>query len=475
MKLRGMAAPLALALLAACATNPVTGRQELALMSESQEIELGQQAARDVEYSLGLLQDAGLQQYVRGIGSAMAALSERPNLPWRFGVIDDPVPNAFALPGGPVYVTRGLLALLDSEAQLATVLGHEIGHITARHAVSQISRAQLAQLGLGVATILRPELQALGGLLGGGAQLLLLSYGRDHERQADELGFRYSLARNYDVGEMSDVFTTLQRVGELEGRSGLPSWMSTHPDPGERARTADQRVAALPAPPTPRIVNRAEYLARINGLVYGENPRQGFFRGSEFLHPDLRFRITFPQGWTTRNLPRAVGAISPHGDALVELTLADGSVQQAAQRFFANQAIRQQGPTSNDPINGLPAYRAYFQAATDQGAVAGIATFISHGGNTYQILAYTPAARLTSHDSAFRSSVGSFATLTEAAALNVRPNRIEIVRTDVAMTLTQFNQRYPSRIPLAELAILNQTQPNVTIPAGTQLKRVVAG
>jgi predicted Zn-dependent protease len=463
----------AAAMLAACSTNPVTGRREISLVSEGQEIQMGQEAAQQVEQTLGLVNDAELQAYVRRIGAELARTSERPQLPWRFGVIDDPVPNAFALPGGPVYITRGLLNLMNSEAELASVLGHEIGHITARHSAQQITRSQLGQIGLLAVMVAKPELAQFGDLFSSGMQLLFLRYGRDAERQADELGFKYALNENYDVGEMDDVFLALQRVGEAEGRSGLPAWASTHPDPGERAQTVQQRVAALPAPPTPRTVGAREYLDQIEGLVYGENPREGFFRNNEFLHPDLRFRMRVPTGWRTQNTKQAVVAVSPEQDAVMQLQFAQGDPTAAARQFFSQQGI-QQGQSSSTAINGLPAYTSYFQAQTQQGNVAGLVSFISYNGNTYQILSYTGAAQLSAYDNTFRGIAGSFGSLTDQSALNVRPNVVDVVQIPSAMTLTQFNARYPSVVPIAELAIMNQVEPNATMPAGTRVKRVTA-
>src|SRR5690606_29392753 len=201
-RMRAIAAgSIASALLGACSVNPVTGERELSLISEQQEIAMGAEAAGQVAQQIGLVEDGALQQYVAAAGQRLAAVSERPDLPWQFGVVDDPTPNAFALPGGYIFVTRGLMGLLTSEAQLAAVLGHEIGHVTARHYVAQMSRAQLAQLGLGLGMILSPEVAQLGDLLGSGVQLLFLKYGRDVERQSDELGFRYMLDVGYDVEE----------------------------------------------------------------------------------------------------------------------------------------------------------------------------------------------------------------------------------------------------------------------------------
>jgi predicted Zn-dependent protease len=457
---------------AACARNPVTGNREFVLLSEGQEISMGQEASKEVEASIGLVDDADLQAYVRRVGAGLAARSERPNLPWKFGVVDDPTPNAFALPGGPIYITRGLLSLMDSEAELAAVLGHEIGHITARHSVSQISRSQLAQLGLGLGMVFVPQLANLGNVLGSGLQLLFLKYGRDHERQADDLGFKYALSQSYDVREMDDVFASLARVGGQQ-RSALPSWLATHPAPEERIERISQRVAASALPAAP-VLNRAEFLNQVEGMVHGENPRNGFFRDGEFLHPDLRFRMQFPRDWKTQNLPQAVVAGSPQQDAMIQFTLAQGSPAQAAEQFFRQQGI-ESGQVTRENFNGLPAVNGYFRAQTQQGVIAGLASFVQHGNHTYQLLAYTPEQRLQTYDRLFRSVAASFAPLNDPSVLNVRPNRISIVRLQSPMSLAAFNQRYPSAIPLNELAVINQvTDTNASIPSGTMLKRVSA-
>ena len=460
--------------LAGCARNPVTGQRELALVSESQEIQLGRQSAQEVAASLGLVEDEALQRYVQEIGARLAADSERPNLPWTFRVVEDPTPNAFALPGGFIFVTRGMMTLMNSEAELASVLGHEIGHVTARHSVQQISRAQLGQLGLGLGAILAPEIaQQYGQLASTGLQLLFLKYGRDDERQADELGFRYALNESYDVREFADVFAQLQRLGETAGGSPVPSFLATHPDPGERVQTAQQRVAALPQPLTNAVADRAEYLQRIARLTYGENPRNGFFRNGEFIHPELRFRLAFPAQWQAQNTPQAVVAASPQQDAVVQLTLAQGSDPVTAARGFLSQQGVQAGQTFQQSINGVPAAGSYFQAQTQQGIIEGLVAYFSHGGNTYQVLSYAPSGRFASYDAIARQIVGSFRPLTDPQLLNVQPARISIVRVDQPMSLETFNQRYPSSIPLGELALINELPgPEGRLEAGQMVKRV---
>ncbi|HSN70263.1 MAG TPA: M48 family metalloprotease [Steroidobacteraceae bacterium] len=459
-----------------CATNPVTGESQLALISESQEIELGRSAAEEVGQSMGLVDDPALQAYVSAIGQRLAANSERPELPWQFAVVDDPTPNAFALPGGYIFLTRGLLNLMGSEAELATVIGHEIGHVTARHSVAQLSRAQLAQLGLGLGMVLAPELRSLGDLAGSGLSLLFLKYGRDAERQADELGFRYALEQNYDVTEMADVFEALQRSGELAGASPVPGWLATHPAEEERIAAVRQRIASLGIQQQDPRTGRVEYLEQIDGLVFGSDPRQGFFRDGTFYHPELRFKFSTPQGWQTRNMTSAVIAISPQQDGAVQLTLSGSPTPaQAAQAFGAQQGVSVARGTQRS-FNGIPATILPFQAQSQQGAVRGYAAFLAHGGRVYQMLTYAPGNAFAAHDSAFGATIASFAPVSDPDILAVEPARIDIVRLDRTTTLQQLAARRPTRTELEKLALINQVaDANVPLPAGTYVKWVEGG
>ena len=463
--------------IAACATNPVTGKPELSLVSEQQEIQMGQQGAQQVAQEVGLVKDQALQNYLQTIGSAIATKSERPNLPWTFRAVDDPSPNAFALPGGYVFVTRGLLDLMNNEAELASVLGHEIGHVTARHSVHQMSEQQLAQLALGVGAILSPTVAQFGDVAAQGLGLLFLKYGRDDERQADDLGFRYALNQGYDVRYMDDVFRSLQRLGEASKESPLPSWLATHPGEAERIQTIDSKLAQLqPAQLANTKVNAQEYLQRVNGLVYGADPRNGFFQGNTFYHPDLRFQISLPSGWQGQNLSQAVIAVSPQQDGIIQLTLAQGNSAEAAARAFLSQQGIQPGQASQQTVNGVPAVASTFQAQTEQGVIQGLAAFFTYNGATYQVIGYAPAQRFGAYQAAFRQSLGSFAPVTDSRVLNVQPKKLNVVSLPQQMTLAEFAQRNPSTIPLAELAILNQVEdPNKALPAGTPVKQVTGG
>lgn len=474
---RAAAAALAAACLSgpSCATNPATGGKQLALVSEGQEKQMGQQADREVAATIGLYDDADLQAYVRRIGEDMAARSERPSLPWTFRLVDDPAVNAFALPGGYVYVTRGLMSYLTSEAELAAVMGHEIGHITARHTVSMLSKAQLANVGLAVGMILRPELQSLGGVAEAGLSLLFLKYGRDAERQADDLGLRYVTRVGYDPRPMTDVFTTLERVSAVESKGRVPGWLSTHPDPGDRRTRIGRQIAALGGAAGTRGGDRAAYLRRIDGMEFGEDPREGFFQGSVFYHPGMRFQFAFPRGWKTTNQKAAVGAMSPNEDAVVVITLARRESPEVASREFFSQGGIQRGSAWRGDVNGLPAVAHSFAAQTQQGAVIrGLAAFVSHQDKVFQILGYTSSARWPRYAELMSDTVNTFERLTDRRYLEVEPRRLSIVDLPRAMSLRQFADRHPSTVPLETLAIINETTVDGSLEAGPA-KRVVGG
>ncbi|HYX90630.1 MAG TPA: M48 family metalloprotease [Myxococcaceae bacterium] len=468
---------IALASAAGCVKNPATGERQLSLISEQQEIALGQQAREEAVQSLGLYDSKGIQEYVSAIGKKLAASSERPNLPWSFQVIDDASVNAFALPGGPIFVTRGILTHLNSEAELAAVVGHEIGHVTARHSVNMISKQQLAQLGLGVGSLFLPQnLRGLGQLAGAGLGLLFLKYGREAESQADELGFRYALKDGYDVRATRNLFVTLERVGAGQGQGRLPEWLSTHPNPENRLKATDERLAKLKQVDFSKLqTNRDGYLDTLQHVVFGENPRNGFFRGNTFLHPELRFQFTFPSGWKAANQPGAVTGVGPRQDAAIQLAAAGNlSPEQAAQKFYAMPGVRR-GDAQLGAINSLPAVAGYFTAQTEQGVLAGIVSFISYGGKTFQVVAYTPAERLSAHDAEFRRAIGTFGPLTDPAALGVQPARLEIVKLPREMSLAEANAQFPSTVPIETVALINGAMAQTRLPAGIRFKRVTGG
>jgi predicted Zn-dependent protease len=470
-RLRGLA--LAAAAVAACATNPATGKKELSFVSEGQEIQMGRENAAAVKQQMGVYSDSAVQRYVSSIGLRIASETERPDLPWTFTVMDDPVVNAFALPGGFIFITRGILTHMNSEAELATVVGHEIGHVTARHSVQQITRQQLAQIGLAAGAIASKQVAQHLGDISQGLEVLFLKYSRDDESQADALGFRYALKDGYDVRKMADMFRTLQRVG---GGGKIPEWQSTHPDPGNRIEATEARLAKVTQPLDNAKVNRDALLKAIDGMVFGDDPRKGYMEGSSFIHPGLAFRLDLPPGWPSQNTDQALVALTPEKDGILELT-GEGNVPpgQAMQKLSTNEEI-QLGQARSITINGNPASQATFSSQTDNGELRGVVTYLAYNGNTYRILGYCGVDKINSYQPVFLKSTGSFRKLTDPTALNVQPARVKIETVPRAMTLEEYNQQYPSSIPLEQLAIINGiASASDKLVAGQKVKRVVGG
>ena len=458
----------------ACSVNPATGERQLILIGEGREIRMGREADQQITASLGLYDDSALQAYITQLGNRLAARSERPGLPWSFKVLDDPIVNAFALPGGFIYITRGIMVHFTSEAQLASVVGHEIGHVTGRHSVEQLSRAQLAQVGLAAGALFGPqELQGLLGAASAGLGLLFLKYGRDDERQADDLGLRYMDRAGYDPREMPGVFTMLGRVSAAAGGGRVPEWLSTHPNPENREERIERAIAALGKDFSEREVGRDSYLDRLDGMVFGPDPRDGFFDGALFMHPRLRFRLTFPEGWQTQNQRQAVVGVNESQNAIIQLSLASQSTPDAAARAFLSQNGMDGSTPRRTTINGLPAVTTDFQATTQQATLVGSAAFVAHDGNVFQLLGYGTSSAWRSARDEVQRTFGSFGELRDPDALGVEPLRVDIVTLPSAMTLRQFAERYPSEISLEQLALLNQREVGATIGAGTKLKRVV--
>jgi predicted Zn-dependent protease len=460
--------------MAACAINPATGERQLSFMSEGQEIEMGRSADPDIVGSMGLYPDESLQAYVQELGESLAASSERPDLPWTFRVLDDPLINAFALPGGFIYVTRGILAHFESEAELVGVLGHEIGHVTARHSVTQMTNAQIAQIGLGVGMILAPELQEYAGLASASMQLLFLKFSRDDEHQADELGVRYMSRLGYDPAQLGGVMTMLGQVSSGSGE-GPPEWLSTHPAPENREEAILEMAATAQVARDPALVGREEFIPRLDGMVFGVNPREGFFEGPRFYHPEMAFQLTFPDGWRTANSKESVQAAPQDQDAILALTLAQGDTPaEALSAFLATEGM-ESGPASNAAINGIPAASAEFRVAVEGGVLQGRVSFLQHGGTVLRLLGYGPAGSWANRRSAVNASIESFQELRDRSKLEVQPARIRIVTLQRPAALDAVLAQQGAEEHADAVRLLNRLEGNPTLPAGRTLKIPVGG
>ncbi len=462
-----------------CARNPVTGKKEIMLMSESQEIALGAESDPQIIAAYGLYPDDNLQAFINEKGKAMAAISHRPELDYQFRVLDSPVVNAFAVPGGYVYFTRGILAHFNNEAEFAGVLGHEIGHITARHSAKQYSKQMLGQLIFIGGMIASEEFRKFADVASTGMQLLFLKFSRDHESQSDRLGVEYSTEVGYDAHQMADFFSTLEKMSEDAGGS-IPTFMSTHPDPGQRNVKVHEMATEWQskAPQQNYTVNRNSYLRMIDGIVYGEDPRQGYVENDYFYHPDLKFQFPVPRGWNYQNSPSQFQMAPSDGKALMTLTLAQGNNLTEA----VNNAIQQDQLTvverSNVRIHGNPAVAIIADyVPTDQtGQQTGnplrlLTYFIQYEQYIYKIYGISEKVNFNSYFSTFQYTMKNFRALSDPAKLNKQPMRVKIVTATRTATLQQLlsEQNMPSDM-MTELSLINGMELSNQVQAGTLFK-----
>ncbi|TAD83390.1 MAG: peptidase M48 [Bacteroidetes bacterium] len=466
-----------------CAVNPVTGKKQVALMSEAQEIAMGAESDPQIVAQFGLYPDSNLQRFINQKGMEMARISHRPNLKWTFRVLDSDVINAFAVPGGYVYFTRGILAAMNNEAQFAGVLGHEIGHVTARHSVSQQTSSMLTQLGVMAAVIANRNVAQFANELSQGAQLLMLSFSRKHESESDELGVEYSSKVGYNATYMADFFRTLQRQQQSSGHAALPEFLSTHPDPGNRFERVQQLASAYQTAnglvPEKLNIRRNEYLQVVQGIMYGENPRHGFVENGVFYHPDLKFQFATPTGWRYQNTPQQVLFSAPAGDAMCFLALAKGKTPQEAATNFAQThkiQVASQQNTNFNGLSGLVVQGSQVQANA-QGQAAGsvqlTAAFVAYNGLVYELVGASTPQVFQNYLPQFNQMQNSMRSLTNAAMLNVKPERIVLYKLPKAATLQQVlqDQKMPAQ-RFSELAILNGLELGDNIPAQTTIKLV---
>ncbi len=456
-----------------CAVNPVTGKKQVVLMSEAQEIEMGRQSDPEIVSFFGLYEDPELQEFITAKGKEMAAISHRPNLSYEFKIVDSPVINAFAVPGGYVYFTRGIMAHFNNEAEFAGVLGHEIGHVTARHSVIQQRNQILGQVGLIAGVILVPEISEFIEPLSQGMQLAMLSFGRDDERQSDELGVEYSSKIGYDASRMASFFTTLERQGAKSGGSDIPEFLSTHPSPGERnvtvARLAEEWKKKLDL--SNPAVNRESYLKRIEGIVLGEDPKQGFLENDVFYHPVLKFQFPTPKDWSFQNSPQQVQMASKSGDALMSLTLAKENTLEKATQSFIQQNKLEVVESKKETIHGLPALITVSDQKQENRTIRVLTTMIQFAGNIYSIMGIAELSKFPNYQANFLASMQNFRELKDSEKLNRKPDVLKLETLNKPMTLQEALQIF--KMPkerFEELAILNGMLLTDQLPKGMMIK-----
>lgn len=465
--------------------SPITGQKRLYAYTWQQEIQLGRDADKQIIDYYGLYEDEELTSYITEVGKNVLNVSHmrRENTdpqfrstPFTFRVLNSPVVNAFALPGGYNYVTIGLLTHMTSEAQLAMVLGHEVAHVAARHASQQALKQQAGSLLLIGTAILGQELLGLPGqdivnLGGAAAQLLFLSYSRDAERESDRLGVEYAAKAGYDASKGAAFFTTLRRLSDQAG-SSIPTFMSSHPDPGQRERDIVSRSEQWRNQGFEQnIVNQDRFYAAIEGLIIGENPREGFVRDQNFYHPDLAFLFQVPDDWKLFNEPSQVILFSKDQKAITIFDISEASsAQEAIGKITEIEGLRVQS-RNNIRINGNQSVRLLATLQSGGKDYSLHVTAIEHNNRVYQFLSYSLSSDFEQFRLRFDESSNSFNSLTDNSILNIQPTRVRIVSVE---SPTRFSELLPAEMPHGitreSMAILNQVSMDEIIPSGSLIK-----
>lgn len=417
----------------------------------------GPEAVRLVFAELGRVADEGLQQYVDAVGQRVARAVPGRGGGFRFYVVDQWTPNAFALPDGSIFVSRGILALAGSEDELANVLAHEVVHVRDRHAIGRQAIAESAN----------PF------VVGMARAAYLASFSRDQERDADAGGQALAAAGGYDPRSMGEFLRKLEYAERLElGASRIPTFFDTHPSTAERAGTAHDRGSRLGFTARPGIArDPADYVRRLEGLAIDEDPAQGIFRGSRFLHPDLGFTIYFPDGWMPVNTAQAVGAFPPRRDARIALELAgDGNDVEATahavlrQRLEGTRArLERSAPIT---IGGRPAFDAVVSAPSAGGALLAQLTFVALGGKIYLITAVAPAVSFASYRGRAAATVRSLRPLDEAERSGIEVMRLRSIRAEEGETLEEASRRARNALDLQRTAVANGLFTETRLRAG---------
>ncbi len=495
---RRVLAPIALAVLCALGVpalravserSALTGDKQSYAYSWQQEVQQGAEADKEIMQQMGLYDNPQLQAYVQSVGQRVLSVSaftdaNTPemyrNTKFTFRVLDSPVVNAFALPGGYVYVTRGLLAHVDNEAQLAVVLGHEITHVAARHASQQARRNQWGQLGVIAGAVLgqavlgdrAPNVADTVMNTGGQAlQVFMLRYSREAEQEADTYGVEYALRAGYAAGDSARFFDALGRLSAEEG-SSIPTWLSSHPDPGDRAgRVVQLASEKRQATGQPMTLGYDEYMRAIDGIVLGEDPRQGFTQNGVFYHPTLHFQMPVAAGWKVDNQPAAVVMAEPNGRAVMALKVASGNRTHDAATQFVSENKVQVTASGDTAVNGLPATVIVGRATTDKGEVGVWDAFVELGGKVYSMLGYSSPQNFEQMRPTFESVAGGFSPLRDARVSNVQPVKLRVVRADQPAPFASFiPTSLPPKMTPESIAIMNQVSLNEKVPAGAPIK-----
>ncbi|MFO1468101.1 MAG: M48 family metalloprotease [Steroidobacteraceae bacterium] len=477
-------------LLGSCARNPVTGAHDVTFVSEKGEIEEGRRAHEQVIRIYGVYEDQALQDYVNGVGQRLAKLSHRPELAFHFTVIDSDEINAFAIPGGYVYITRGIMAYLNSEAELAGVIGHEIGHVTARHSVKQQSQSVLTNI-LGMGAAIFTGSGAVADLANIGGEALLRGYGREMELQADGLGAEYIARAGYDPQAMIWVVGTLKNQesfererAKAEGRDPniYHGVFATHPDNDTRLQQAvlASGKAGAQLNGTQGVVDRDDYMKHIDGLPFGSSRQQGMVRDNRFYHADLGITMAFPRGWLVQNEREQLLSVSRSKDAVIRMTTDTLKDNETPQDYLRRALKGSSNSLDRGEImnlaGGLQGYTGVVRSAsTPFGNTPMRVGAIAMGKSVYVFLAASRSSTdgLPASDRVFVSVMETFRKMRTAEFPLAEPYRLKIQKANDDTRIAEVAKSVPiTEYPVQQLRLINDLYPNKEPKSGSSFKTI---
>jgi predicted Zn-dependent protease len=477
--IRTLAALLTLfaAAIGACSINPVSKMPEVTLLTVEQEKKIGEEEDKKVAQEMGLLDDAKLTAYLDALGQRLAKESPRQDVSYRFHVVDMIEPNAFALPGGYVYVTRGLLVLANTEDELAGVVGHEIGHVAARHTVQRISRqgpfALITNLVSGVTGFFVPIVGDIVGGVGNLAQSMVFSpYSRSQESQADEVGQIIAAKAGWDPLGLTAFLTTLGREEALlSDGPRKPSFFDSHPATPDRVKHTTKHAKDLTqAPREPISSSREVFLSRLDGLVVGQRGANGIVQGQTYRHPDLNFFVQFPAGWTVDNSPvQLASAPKDGGTAVVLRAVAEGNDPLDGARALEKASKSSLPKIQSTTVNGLPAART--QVGDSKLTVD--LTWIAYGGMIYQIAGIAEKRAFDTVRPVFQNVVQSFRPLSADERNGIREKRLRLVKAQAGESVEALTARSGSAWKADQVIVANGLKGPEALQEGQVIKITV--
>lgn len=430
-----------------CTTNPATGRSQFAaLMSPQQEESVGAQEHPNIIAEFGEYQNSRVQNYVQEVGTKVTQNTERPDVRYKFYVLDSPIVNAFALPGGYIYISRGLLALANNEAELASVLGHEAGHITGRHSAERYSRGVVTTLGAGILAA-AVDSSGVSQALGVGSDLYLKSYSRSQEHEADSLGIRYMAQNGYDAGASASFLASLQNASNLEAqldgrKQASMSYFSTHPATSERVSRASAESAQIQGQGS---LKRDVYLDTINGITYGDSAKHGFIRNQDFIHPEIGFRFTAPNGFKIANQPKQVVASSQSG-ALLIFDMIPNDQGQDAMSYLTRSWMK--GEATERPesitVNGMRGATAGFNGTVNNQPMTIRLVVIEYAPNTFaRFQIGIPAGASATEVNGLKSATYSLTKLSNNEKASFKPYILRVITAKAGDSVESLAGRFP--------------------------------